>query len=116
MLFARKEARMNDVESAEAPGYFPKTPGDEELTTFHQIRMRFGAGGEDLAGPIWKAGHIGIWFGGWIPDEYAHSLTVLPPERLKYRDGIIDQKGVEWHSKAPDPYRHVPAGARCGRY
>jgi len=93
---------LDNGESAETPGSFLKTSGEEELTSFHQIRMRFGSGGEDLASPIWKTGHIGIWFGGWIPDEFALSHTLLPTERLKYFDGINDEKGVKWHFKSGD--------------
>jgi hypothetical protein len=43
-----------------------------------------------------------MWFGGWTPEEYAHSRSLLPRERLKYLDGINDRRGVKWQFKAQD--------------
>src|SRR5947209_1492850 len=67
------------------------------MPRFYQIRMRFGVGGEDLAGSVWDTDHIGIWFGSWLPEEFEKTLGLQAEERLRVLNRINDQRGVGWH-------------------
>lgn len=66
------------------------------MSRFYQIRMRFGPGGDDLARQVWETGHVGMWFGGWVPDEYARSPGLSVPERLHFLNDINRREGVNW--------------------
>lgn len=64
------------------------------MSNFYQIRMR--AGGRDLARDIWESGHIGIWFGGWLPNEYELFRDLSAREQLQVLSRINNERGLNW--------------------
>jgi hypothetical protein len=71
--------------------------GEMELMAFYRFRMKNGA--EDLAGPVWKTGHVGIWFGAWKPEEYEKLRKCPRDEQLRQLDRINQAGGVEWRDQ-----------------